>query len=100
MLLDRTVPARKTRPTTAQGRPGVRMPPTGHMTLLRRRINVTDVDSTSQQRRVPSGRSRPVYFIMVNVGDSSDSLRSGFTLMRATFHTARHVTAVPCHPLI
>ena len=29
--------------------------PTGHMTLLRRWINVIDVDSTSQQRRVPSG---------------------------------------------
>ena len=30
---------------------------TGHTTLLRRWINVTDVDSTSQQRRIPSGIS-------------------------------------------
>ena len=29
--------------------------PTGHTALLRRWINVEDVDSTSQQRRVPSG---------------------------------------------
>ena len=29
--------------------------PTGHTTFLRRWINVNDVDSTSQQRRVPSG---------------------------------------------
>ena len=29
--------------------------PTGYTTLLRRWINVNDVDSTSQQRRVPSG---------------------------------------------
>ena len=28
---------------------------TGHTILLRRWINVIDVDSTSQQRRVPSG---------------------------------------------
>ena len=28
--------------------------PSGHMTLLRRWINVVDVDSASQQRRVPS----------------------------------------------
>ena len=28
--------------------------PNGHTTLLRRWINVNDVDSTSQQRRVPS----------------------------------------------
>ena len=30
--------------------------PTGHTTLLRRWINVNDVDSKSQQRRVPSGK--------------------------------------------
>ena len=30
--------------------------PTGHTTLLWRWINVTDVDSTSQQRHVPSGK--------------------------------------------
>ena len=29
--------------------------PTGHTTVLRRWINVVDVDLTSQQRRVPSG---------------------------------------------
>ena len=29
--------------------------PTGHTTLLRRWINVIDVDSPSQQHRVPSG---------------------------------------------
>ena len=29
--------------------------PTGHTTLLRRWINVIDVDSTSQQQRVPGG---------------------------------------------
>ena len=28
--------------------------PSGHTTLLRRRINVNDVDSTTQQRHVPS----------------------------------------------
>ena len=31
--------------------------PTGHTTLLRRWINVNDVDSTSQQHRVPGGYS-------------------------------------------
>ena len=31
--------------------------PTGHTTLLHRWINVNDVDSTLQQRRVPSGYS-------------------------------------------
>ena len=36
------------------------VPPTGHTMLLRRWIDVIDVDSTSQHRRVPSGRS--VYF--------------------------------------
>ena len=29
--------------------------PNGHTTLLQNLINVNDVDSTSQQRRVPSG---------------------------------------------
>ena len=33
--------------------------PTEHTTLLRRCINVDDVDSTSQQRRVPSGLAYP-----------------------------------------
>ena len=35
--------------------------PAGHTTLLRRWISVIDVDSTSQQRRVPSGMRRLAY---------------------------------------
>ena len=31
--------------------------PTGHTTLVQRCINVNDVDSTSQQRRLPSGKT-------------------------------------------
>ena len=35
---------------------------TGHTTLLRRWINVIDVDSTSQQRHVGSEAAPPLYF--------------------------------------
>ena len=33
--------------------------PTGHTALMRLCINVNDVDSTSQQHRVPRGKSMP-----------------------------------------
>ena len=35
--------------------------PTGHTTLLKRWINVTGVDSTSQQRRVSMGMSQRLF---------------------------------------
>ena len=42
---------------------GEQIYPTGHTTLLRRWINVIAVDSTSQQRRMPSGTAWNDFFL-------------------------------------